>query len=54
MNYRVLFRIERLKLIDKLKAKIVNYRRYCEEMGDTCEIEIVCAGNVVSHFFGRR
>ena len=33
MNYRVLFRIERLKLIDKLKAKIVNYRRYCEEMG---------------------
>ena len=50
MNYKVLFRIERLKLVDKLKAKIVNYRRYCEEMGDTCEIEIVCAGNVVSHF----
>jgi len=50
MNYKVLFRIERLKLIDKLKAKIVNYRRYCEEMGDTCEIEIVCAGNVVTHF----
>lgn len=50
MNYKVLFRIERLKLMDKLKAKIVNYRRYCEEMGDTCEIEIVCAGNVVTHF----
>jgi len=38
------------ELIDKLKAKIVNFRRYCEEMGDTCEIEIVCAGNVVTHF----
>ena len=50
MNYKVLFRIERLKLVDKLKAKIVNYRKYCEEMGDTCEIEIVCAGNVVTHF----
>lgn len=50
MHYKVLFRIEKLKLIDKLKAKITNYLRYLEETGDTCEIEAVFAGDVVLYF----
>lgn len=50
MHYKVLFRIEKYELWDKLIAKIRNYMRYCEEMGDTAEIEVVFAGNVVQHF----
>lgn len=50
MHYKVLFRIEKLELIDKLKAKITNFRRYCMETDDTYEIEVVCAGDVVKHF----
>lgn len=50
MHYKVLFRIEKYDLLDKLKAKIYNYNRYCEEMGDTAEILVVFAGNVVQHF----
>lgn len=50
MHYKVLFRIEKYELWDKLIAKVRNYNRYCEEMGDTAEIEVVFAGNVVRHF----
>lgn len=50
MHYKVLFRIEKLELVEKLRAKIKNYERYCEEVGDTCEIEIVCAGSIVKYF----
>ena len=50
MHYKVLFRIEKFNLIDKLKHKITNYKRYCEELGDTAEIEVVFAGDVVKYF----
>lgn len=50
MHYKVLFRIEKYELLEKLRHKIRNYRRYCEEVGDTAEIEVVFAGNVVKHF----
>ena len=50
MHYKVLFRIEKFNLIDKLKHKITNYKRYCEETGDTAEIEVVFAGDVVKYF----
>lgn len=52
MHYRVLFRIEKLELIEKLKQKIINFKKYCEETKDTYEIEIVFAGNVVQYFMG--
>lgn len=50
MHYRVLFRIEKIELVDKLKHKIRNYERYCSELGHTCSIEVVCAGSIVRHF----
>lgn len=50
MHYKVLFRIEKFELLEKLKIKIRNYDRYCEEMGDTAEILVVFAGDVVKHF----
>ena len=50
MHYKVLFRIEKLQLITKLQSKLVNYRNYCKETGDTAEIEIVFAGDVVQYF----
>lgn len=50
MHYRVIFRIEKLELIEKLKQKIVNFKKYCEETSDTYEIETVFAGNVVQYF----
>ncbi len=50
MHYKVLFRIEKFELIEKLKHKIRNYKKYCEELGDTAEIEIVFAGDVVKFF----
>lgn len=52
MHYKALFRIENLELIEKLKHKIINFKKYCEEMGDTYEIEAVFAGNVVKYFKG--
>ncbi|MDO4754673.1 MAG: hypothetical protein Q4A41_06675 [Bacillota bacterium] len=50
MHYKVLFRIEKIELVEKLKQKIKNYERYCQEEGDTCEISVVCAGSIVKHF----
>ncbi len=50
MHYKVLFRIEKIELVEKLKHKLRNYRRYLQETGDTAEIEIVFAGNVVQIF----
>lgn len=50
MHYKVLFRIEKYPLLEKLIHKIRNYKKYCEEIGDTCEIEVVFAGDVVKHF----
>ena len=50
MHYKVLFRIEKLRLISKLQNKLTNYQNYCKEMGDTAEIEIVFAGDVVQYF----
>jgi hypothetical protein len=50
MHYKVLFRIEKFELIEKLKHKIFNYKKYCEETGDTAEIEAVFAGDVVQYF----
>lgn len=48
--YKVLFRIEKLELIDKLKGKITNLRRYMDEDNKQLTIMIVFAGNVVQHF----
>ncbi len=50
MHYKVLFRIEKFQLIAKLQNKLTNYQNYCKEMGDTAEIEIVFAGDVVQYF----
>jgi len=50
MHYKVLFRIEKIRLIAKLQNKLFNYRNYCKETGDTAEIEIVFAGDVVQYF----
>ncbi len=50
MHYKVLFRIEKYPLMEKLIHKIGNYKRYCDEVGDTFEIEVVFAGDVVKHF----
>lgn len=50
MHYKVLFRVEKYDLMDKLKHKVRNFRRYLVEMGDTAEIEVVFAGGVVKHF----
>lgn len=53
MHYKVLFRIEKYELIEKLKHKIANYKKYCQETGDTAEIEVVFAGDVVRYFEDR-
>lgn len=50
MHYKVLFRIEKYPLMDKLLGKIYNFRKYCEETGDSAEIRVVMAGDVVRHF----
>lgn len=50
MHYKVIFRIEKIELVEKLKHKLRNYRRYLDETGDTAEIEIVFAGDVVRIF----
>lgn len=48
--YRVLFRIEKIELIDKLKGKITNLKKYMADEGKSLAITIVFAGNVVQHF----
>lgn len=50
--YQVLFRIEKLELIDKLMEKVRNLRRYMEDAGEELAIEIVFAGSVVRYFQG--
>ncbi|MDO5028152.1 MAG: hypothetical protein Q4E36_02695 [Bacillota bacterium] len=50
--YKVLFRIEKLELVDKLKTKITNLKTYMEEVGKDLQIEIVFSGNVVEYFKG--
>lgn len=50
MHYKVLFRVEKYDLMDKLRHKVRNFRRYLAETGDTAEIEVVFAGSVVKHF----
>lgn len=50
MTYNVIFRIEKFKLIDKLKGKITNLKKYMEEEGHDLNIEVVFAGDVVKHF----
>lgn len=52
MKYRVLFRIEKLELIEKLKVKIKNLRAYMEEEEKDLDIEIVFAGDVINYFKG--
>ncbi len=52
MKYKVLFRIEKLKLVDKFKNKIKNLRTYMDGEGYEYEIEIVFSGDVVKHFEG--
>lgn len=52
MKYNILFRIEKLKLVDKLKTKIKNLRTYMDNEGYEYEIEIVFAGDVVKYFEG--
>ena len=52
MKYKVLFRIEKLKLIDKLKNKIKNFRKYMDDEGHEYAIEIVFSGDIVKHFEG--
>lgn len=51
MEYKVLFRIEKLRLVEKLKGKITNYRKYLVESGDTAQIEIVASGDIVDYKF---
>lgn len=50
--YKVLFRIEKLELIDKLKNKIKNLKKYMNDKGKSMEIEVVFSGNVVEYFKG--
>lgn len=52
MKYKVLFRIEKLKLVDKLKNKIKNLRTYMDGEGHEYKIEIVFSGDVVKYFEG--
>lgn len=52
MKYRVIFRIEKIELVEKLKTKIKNLRTYMDDMGHELEIEVVFSGNVVNYFKG--
>lgn len=52
MHYNVLFRIEKLELVPKLKTKLKNLKKYMDDMGNTMDIEIVFSGNVVNYFNG--
>ncbi|WP_425539225.1 hypothetical protein [Microaceticoccus formicicus] len=52
MKYSVLFRIEKIELLEKLRTKIKNLRNYMEEEKHEFEIEIVFSGNVVEYFKG--
>lgn len=51
--YKVLFRIEKIDLINKLKGKLRNLKKYMEDKEDKEEnllIEIVFACDVVEQF----
>lgn len=50
MHYRVIFRLEKIELIDKFHSKLKNCRDYMSEEGHQLETEVVCAGPVVNHF----
>lgn len=50
MHYQVIFRIEKLELIDKLHNKIKNLKTYMEDEGHSLDIEVVFSGDVVRHF----
>ncbi len=50
--YKVLFRIEKIDLINKLKGKLRNLKKYMEDKEEDLLIEIVFAGDVVEHFKG--
>lgn len=50
--YKVLFRIEKIDLINKLKGKLRNLKKYMEDKEENLLIEIVFAGDVVEHFKG--
>ena len=52
MKYKVIFRIEKLELIEKLHRKIKNLRQYMIDEGHDLEIEIVFSGDVVMYFKG--
>lgn len=48
--YKVLFRIEKLDLVEKLQMKLKNLREYMEDQGQEMEVEIVFSGDVVEYF----
>ena len=50
--YKVIFRIEKIELLDKLKNKINNLREYMQSENRELEIEVVFSGNVVEYFKG--
>lgn len=52
MDYNILFRIEKLSLVDKLKLKLENLKNYMDQEGHTYKLEVVFAGDVVKHFKG--
>ncbi|NLW52687.1 MAG: hypothetical protein GXY87_04925 [Tissierellia bacterium] len=54
MHYKVLFRVEKYDLLEKLKKKIKNLNKYMEDDGHTLDIEVVFSGDVVKHFQGDR
>lgn len=50
MNYKVIFKIEKYELLEKLYTKIENLRNYMKEQNHELEIEIVMNGDVVKVF----
>lgn len=50
MKYKVIFRIEKIELIDKLKMKLENLKNYMEDEGHELEMEVVFSGDVVNYF----
>lgn len=49
-TYRVLFRLEKLELLDKCLAKIKNLQTYMDEEGHQLKIEVVMNGDIVKIF----
>lgn len=52
MKFQVIFRIEKIELIDKLRNKMKNLKNYMQDEGHELEIEVVFSGNVVRYFTG--